>query len=327
MKAMQLNDKCYSTLNGGSNPFNFDGVKRDTLDVDTARSAVDFEIEKKPCYDANGRCINGLFHLTKNDDDSIVPSAGVGLKFKPIQHKDVFDRVMKEVIPQFPDMELETAGTIYGGGIGLFTFRVGDLFSIKGDKSPNEMRLFVSNPCNGTGSLVMGFTTVRLFCQNQIAAARRGAGKDGYKIQHSKNGELYMGDAVREIGVQVAAAKEIKLRCERLASIGVSKEAVAKCLDYIYPFGKLEEGTAGYARMQKLRDEVLTQFESGATASTMEGEKTGWTLFNSFTYPVFNPEKLGDKTDLANIQYDGMMWSKAERVRNMLSVVESVVAA
>ena len=326
MKAMQINDRCYSTLNGGHNPFNFDGEERTELSVEMARSAVDFEIEKKPCYDGDGRLINGLFHLTKSDDNSIVPSAGVGLKFKPIQHRDVFDKVMEEIVPQFPDMTLETAGTLYGGGIGLFTFRVGDLFHVKGDKSPNEMRLFISNPCTGSGSLVMGFTTVRLFCQNQIAAARRGAAKDGYRIQHSKNGEMYMGDAVKEIGIQVAAAKEIKLRSERLASLGVGKAALDKCLDLIYPFGKLEEGSAGYTRMLKLREEVVNQFESGATAQTMDG-KTGWTLFNSFTYPVFNPERLNEKTDLANIQYDSMMWSKAEKVRRMLTAVESVVAA
>ena len=216
--------------------------------------------------------------------------------------------------------------TLYGGGIGLFTFKVGDLFHVKGDKSPNEMRLFISNPCTGSGSLVMGFTTVRLFCQNQIAVARRGAAKDGYRIQHSKNSEVYMGDAVREIGIQVAAAKEIKLRSERLAALGVGKEALEKCLNLIYPFGNLEEGSAGHTRMLKLREEVVRQFEEGETAQTMEG-KTGWTLFNAFTYPVFNPEKLGEKTDLANIQYDSMMWSKAEKVRRMLTAVESVVAA
>lgn len=326
MKAMQMNDRCYSTLNGGRNPFNFDGVARTELTMEMARSAVDFEIEKKPCYDGDGRLIDGLFHLTKSDDNAIVPCKGVGQKFKPIQHRDVFDKVMEEVMPQFPDMTLETAGTLYGGGIGLFTFKVGDLFSVKGDKSPNEMRLFISNPCTGMGSLVMGFTTVRLFCQNQIAAARRGAARDGYRIQHSKNGEVYMADAAKEIGVQVAAAKEIKLRSERLASLGVGRDALEKCLDLIYPFGNLEEGSAGHTRMLKLRQEVVHQFEDGETAQTMEG-KTGWTLFNSFTYPVFNPEKLGERTDLANIQYDSMMWSKAAKVRSMLNAVESVVAA
>ena len=30
MKAHMMSDTCYSTLNGGHNPFNFDGVARDT---------------------------------------------------------------------------------------------------------------------------------------------------------------------------------------------------------------------------------------------------------------------------------------------------------
>ena len=326
MKAHQSNDICYSTLNNGANPFNFDGKERKVLTIEEAASAVDFEILKKPSFDEEGRRIPRHYHLVKDTDNTFVPSCGIGEKFTAIQHRDVFKKVVEEVMPQFPEMKLETAGTIYGGGIGLFTFRVGDLFNIKGDKSPNELRLFISNPCNGSGSLVMGFTHVRLFCHNQIAAAKMEARKDGWHIQHSKNGYELVGSAVKDVAYQISAAKELKARCDFLASIPVSRAALDACLDRIYPFGKLKEGTAGYTRMLKMREAVVEQFESGKTAQEMEGQKTGWTLLNSFTYPVFHPDKMGERTDEANIAYDGMVWGKSQRVNRMLDLVQSVVA-
>lgn len=329
MKAHQTHDICYSTLNNGHNPFNFDGVERDHLDFADARAALDFEIQKVPSYDLDPttgepRVVPNQYHLIKDTDHSFVPTIGVGDRFTPVQHRDVFDQVLKDIVPNYPEMELETCGTLYGGSIGLMTFKVGDLFKISGDKSPSEMRLFVSNPCNGTGSLIMGFTTVRLFCRNQISAAKRTARREGYSIRHTPSAQELVGNAVKTIGTQVAAAKELKARCEFLAGIPVSKAEMEKCLDRIYPFGKLEEGTAAHTRLVNMRQKVIEQFESGHTAQTMDG-KTGWTLFNSFTYPVFNPEKILERSDAADIDFNAMVWSRAERVNQMLDVVQETV--
>ena len=67
--ARQANDRCFSTTpgwgeekGGVGNPFNFDGVERDEIDADLARSAFDFEILKKPSYDAEGRRIPKQYH-------------------------------------------------------------------------------------------------------------------------------------------------------------------------------------------------------------------------------------------------------------------------
>lgn len=326
MKAMMTNDRCFCTVNNGSNPFNTDGASRETLTYEEGRTALDFDIVKTPVYLQDGRKCEGLYTLTKDTDGSFVPNRGVGDKFEPIQHRDVFDYIVNEVAPQYPEMKLETCGTIYGGSTGLMTFRVGDLFNVKGDKSPCEMRLFVSNPCNGVGSLVMGFTSVRLFCRNQLAAARREAGRDGFRVRHTKNGVTFLGDAVKAVGEQIAAAKEIRYRMDLLASVGATREQLERCIDRIYPFGTLEEGTAGYTRMLNLRNEVIEQFEGGKTAQEMDG-KTGWTLFNSFTEPLFNPTHIRSSTDLADIEYRGMGFNIADKVRKMLDVVTDEVAA
>lgn len=327
MKARQANDMCYCTLNGGKNPFNFDGEARETLDFDMARQAIEFDVQKTQTYrmvDGQPVEVDGLYCLTKSTDGSIIPSRGISKTFEPVQHYEVFDWIRNKIVPEYPKMELETCGTIYGGSTSLVTFKVGDLFHISGDKSPSEMRLFISNPTNGTGSLTMGFTTVRLFCQNQIAAAKREARQDGYRIKHSKQCREFIGNAVEEIALQVRAAEDMKLRCERLSELGVGVAEFEKCLDAVYPLGRLEEGSAAHTRMMSLREAVKREFEEGHTAQTMEG-KTGWTAFNSFTFPIFNPEKVKKQCDLTDVQYRGMNGSKAEKVNEILNKVERVL--
>lgn len=323
MIGIQKNDVCYSTANGGHNPFNTDGIARTELEIDFARTALDFEIQKHQSYDHEGRAIPHQFHLRRSDSNDFIPSRSVGDIFVPVQHKDVFDYITKEIMPKVPQMELEMCGTIHGGGTGLIAAKFGDTFAIKGDQSANEMRLFFSNPCNGTGRLTLGFTTVRVVCQNTLLAATQEAKQDGFLIKHTVNAPRYTLAAVKSIEAQASAALEMKARSERLAEIGVNTATLERCLDAIYPIHNLPADTPALARMQHLRDEVVAQFESGETAQTTT-EDNAWKLFNSFTFPVFNPEKLGSRTDKAQIQFQGMVGDKALRVRRIFDTVERV---
>ena len=323
MIAIQENDVCYSIANNGHNPFNTDRVERTELPVELARSALDFEIQKIPSYDVNGRRIPGHYHLIKSTDKSFIPCVSVGEQFVPIQHIDFFDYVVNEVMPNVPGLSLEMAGTIHGGGVGLVSAKFGDTFSIKGDKSGNELRLFFNNPSNGRGRAVVGFTTVRVVCQNTLLAATKEARSDGFKVSHTKTGPAIVMGAVASIREQAVAALEMKRRCERLANISANTAMLNDALDVVYSLKGISEEHPGFKRLQKLREKVIEEFECGATAQSMT-EDTAWKLLNAFTYPVFNPEKVSKRTDKAEIAYQGMGGLVAEKVNDMLLAVERV---
>ena len=324
MKAMTANDTCFSTMKGHwASVFNTDGLERDHIDIEEARSALDFKIEKHPSYDAHGNELAGHFHLRRDTDDAFIPCPAVGAKFQPVQHLEVFDYICNKIMPEVPDMKLETVGTLHGAGTGLVTATVGDKFSINGDDSPHTMRLLFSNPC-GRGSLVLGFTSVRIFCQNCIAAARKEARKDGFFVRHTSGAGLYVEAAVQSIAAQMRMAQALRARCERLAGLPVNKATLAKALDRIYP-QRFEQGTPAFGHIEQIRHEVEFQFDGGATAQTMKGD-TAWKLFNSFTYPVFNPEKLGTRMDLAEVAYNGSLGSRANKVTHILNTIEELAA-
>lgn len=321
-------DKCFSTARNGHNPFNFDGQERTELSVEEARTAFDFTIEKKKSFDENGREIPNFYHL-QDSDGNIIPSVALRDGFTPIQHIDTFDYITNEVLPKIPDMKLEMAGTIRGRSTGVFAAKFGDTFCVKGDKSESELRLFFCNPTNGTGTMNIGFTHVRVVCQNTLRAAIAESKQDGFKIYHTKFAALETHKILNTIAKQAEAALEMKARCERLAEIGVDSETVARVLDAVYPLRGLPEESFAYARMKNLREQVMHQFEGGETAMTMDDAKTGWGLFNSFTFPIFNPDekklaksKTKDKTEIA---FKGMNGSVAEKVDKIFNKVERVL--
>ena len=326
MIAIQPNDICYSTALNGHNPFNTDGVERTELDPTFARQALDFRILKKQSYDHAGRAIPKHYHLVKDTDDSFIPCISIGEQFTPIQHLDVYDYIVQKVMPQVPQMKLEMVGTIHGGGVGLIAAKWGDTFAVKGDKSENMMRLFFSNPSNGKGRMVLGFTTVRVVCQNTLLAATQEAAAEGFKITHTKSAEKLAFDAIKCIESQAIAALEMKRRCERLGEIGVDSATVARALDMIYPMYNIPTDSPTRARLEHVRARVLEEFEAGETARTMGAEKTAWRLLNSVTYPIFHPDKISKRMDTAEIAYKGMVGSVAGKTARALEIVERVVA-
>ena len=329
MKAILENDKCYSCVKHSIGlAFNTDGKMRDHIDAEEARGCFDFTLDKHQSCTADGRPIAKQWHLRRSDDDSIVPTRGLGDEFRPVQHLQVYDYIMNDIMPQVPEMQLETVGTLHGGGTGIIMAKFGDGFKIAGDKSPHESRLFFINP-NGRSSLMMGFTNVRLWCQNQLPAAIRTTTAsvkkgDGFRIAHTTNAEIRVDNAVQVIYDQLHAVRHLKQREERLAEIEATEANLAHVLNKLFPLSGFEEGSVGYTRMQNQREAVIRQWDGGETDLSFDGDSAA-KLLNCFTYPVYNPPSVGKGTDIAQITYAGTVGSRADRVRRILDAVEAEV--
>ena len=330
MKAIQANDRCIATQTG-NRMFNTDGVSRDTISVEEGRECFNFTILKKEnfAYDpitGNVRKIPGQFHLERDTDGAFIPSASIGEQFVPVQHKSIYDYVTGEIMAKVPNMKLEMVGTLHNCGTGLITATWGDTFSIKGDQSPHKLRFIYANPCNGTGRLTMGFTNVRIICQNTLMAAIKQAKGDGWSVKHTKSAEVKCDRILTEISTAAQAAVEMKRRSEALANIGANSKMLSNALDAVYPLYGLEVESPAYKHLKMKRDMVVEQFESGETARTMDG-KTAWSLFNSFTYPIFNEAKITKNTDTAQVAYSGMLGDVAVKVRDIFGKVENLAYA
>lgn len=322
MKSMLSNDKCFARV-GTSPAFASDGVLRETIDIDEARTAFNFDLQLCKSYTEDGREIGGIMHLRRSDDDAIVPTRGLGREFVPVQHHALFNYVVEELIPQLPDFTLETVGTLNGGSTSIIMGSMGSDFKIKGDRSPYANRLFIMNP-NGRSSVTIGFTNVRLWCQSQLQAAISSAGRSGFRVAHTKGAELKLDHALDEIASQMAVARALNAREERLADIPVGDGELNQMLNRLFPLNKFEEGSRGWTRMINQRQAVIEQFTTGKTAQEFE-DRSALMLFQSITYPIHNPEKIGKESDIAHIALSNTEGSRAARVQRIFRQVEEVV--
>lgn len=330
MIALTRTDKCYSTISGSlGHTFNTDGLRRDTLNVDEAATAFDFQILKKQSFDENGRKIPGHFHVIRSDNGDFIPSSGLGKKFVPIQHKDIFDSVVHEIIPlanevmpNMPKLELETVGTLHGGGTGICTVRVGEPFFVQGDSSSCYTRLVFANPCNGRGSIIIGCTIVRDRCQNQVPVAC-----GGFSVHHTKNANIHLSNAMKCVVAQIEEANAIKDKILQMGETQVANDGersfLDEMIDIIHPL-TYKQGTPGYTRQTNVRSEVRTQFFGGDVAMSISG-CTAWKVYNAFTYPIFNPLSMGRNMDYADIFYSGMIGGKRHLLKKIFDTVYGAI--
>jgi len=328
MIALQRTDKIFSTIKGPlARVFNSDRKTRSAIDPVLARTAFDFDIEKRQSYDIDGRKIPGHFHIVRSDTNDIIPSAGLGKKFVPIQHYDIFDSVVKEIMPlandvmagTVPKLVLETAGTLHGGGTGLITVRVGEPFKVPSDSSECFVRLVFANPCNGRGSIIIGCTIVRENCQNQIPVAC-----GGFSVHHTKNADIHLSKAMKCVVEQIKEAEKVKDTILKMATTPVSDRAGSSFIDMmlekIYPY-RHKKGTPGWTRQYNQRLEVVTQFMGADVAMSIQ-DNTVWKVYNAFTFPIFNPSSFGKTMDYADIFFSGMVGGKRYILKKIFSLME-----
>ena len=328
MIALQRTDKIFSTIKGPlARVFNSDRKTRSAIDPVLARTAFDFDIEKRQSYDIDGRKIPGHFHIVRSDTNDIIPSSGLGKKFVPIQHYDIFDSVVKEIMPlvndvmagTVPKLVLETAGTLHGGGTGLITVRVGEPFKVPSDSSECFVRLVFANPCNGRGCIIIGCTIVRENCQNQIPVAC-----GGFSVHHTKNADIHLSKAMKCVVEQIKEAEKVKDTILKMATTPVSDRAGASFIDMmlekIYPY-RHKKGTTGWTRQYNQRLEVVTQFMGADVAMSIQ-DNTVWKVYNAFTFPIFNPSSFGKTMDYADIFFSGMVGGKRYILKKIFSLME-----
>lgn len=330
MIGQMANDRGISTIQ--TSAFNYDGEKRDFLDMEEARSILDYDVLVKPCKTQEGVDIPGLNYLEKSTDGSLIPCAGIGDRFQPYDNRKFFDYFTGEVMPQIPELRLETVATLHGSGTALITTNMGEDFHVQGDESPNKFRVLFCNSNNGTACLQLGFTTVRVVCMNTLAMAREEVKNDqnAFRIHHTESAESRVNEAVKVIYARLAQMSRMKERIERLASKEVNSAVLTRALNRIYPLDGYPADKSivspGRTRMENLRAEVVRQFESGETANTFTN-MSGWRLFNAFTQPLFASKKptglkKAPRTDRAEIAFRGSVGDVGDKVSRWFNVVE-----
>lgn len=315
---MTNRDNGISTIAGSC--FNADGQLHTEISADQAHEILDFTIEKVPVSRpvADGyETVPGQYCLVRKDSDDddgvVVGVSGVGEQFDvAAQPGKVLDFFLENIMPQVPELKIETVASVYNGATSFVNFHYGDGYEFKNDSSPQYTNILFMNPLT-RGRLCLLSHTIRVVCQNTLRAARQTG--TGFTINHSSRAGFYVNAALEALKIQLDEAEQLKKLSIKLDSMHITGKNIQTILDRIYPVKKTKKGEDS-TRMLNIREDVMRQFETDKSFKA----KTAWAFLNAMTFKQEHP-KMTERRNPMSIGADNLFGTRAETKAKMLAAV------
>lgn len=274
-----------------------------TVEEAFEKGGVDFEVEKQPFKTVPGiECPKWMVTVRK---DTKEPLGVVGKDYEVVQNRDVF-KFFNFALKEAPEGEeapaiIDTVGAL-GKGERVFMMAAlpGEIEITSDDLVERFLLLTTSH--DGSYSIKILFTPIRVVCQNTLHAAMSGA-KSIVSIRHTKNVEASLEQAHRMLAESHKYWFRALAGFRYLSTIEMDETKVKEFLDKVFP-ARAKKGemvtdpTTGEEipvmavgpKMQKIRDEIVRLYDGGAQGFDLAGH-TAWGMWNAVTQWIDHARK------------------------------------
>ena len=201
----------------------------------------------------------------------------VGTSYVPVQNHQAFGFL--DAVVADGSLRYHTAGALGKGERVWMLAKLPDDIQVKGSNDFAEKFLLLSNTHDGSSSLRVHFTGIRVVCANTLAIAARDGRGQGVSIIHKGDLTAKVRQAQEILGLARLFYDDIEVQINRLASHYPSQRQLEEYFKLVYPDAPDGEST----RTMNIRREFLRLFEEGIGHDMPEIRHTTWTALNAIT--------------------------------------------
>lgn len=201
-------------------------------------------------------------------------------------------------------------------------------FQVNGFESGIVTNFLIVDSYDGTCKLGVGTTSLRIFCANQISAARIRDGKDWASSSHSKSLDFNVEVMAKEISQSLEMGQSMREMYEAAKAKLLTAKQYQAAFDALFPEVKqVDEGkrAIGVTRSENIRIAARTV---ASNVINFEGEHSLATLWNAATYLV---DRETDGTAKIHGKADGLdsmiFGARGRKVAEIQSIVERYLEA
>lgn len=271
------------------------------VDISRARSyeevmrdaGFDFDVEKVPVFDPEGREVPGSFIVRRNDTNK--PFAVMRKRYTPIPMDKMF-RPFHEMVEEF-GAEYESAGLIDGGKKAWISAKLPSSFSLKhrpDDKVENRIMALGSN--DGTKRNAYFGMASRIFCNNQLRTIMQNANESDYWISHTKNWEQQLNVAKDGFYAALKGLREFEKIANNLDQKKMTSQECRGFATLLLPDPERQKDEKGKevevrktSRLTNRREAIVDLFANGAG----NHGATRWDALNGLTEWVNHHNNIG----------------------------------
>lgn len=224
-------------------------------------AGLDWEVLQQKVYTEYGLRIDGSFANVRSSD--MKPLGIVGSRYKIIQNVDAFkftDTLLGEGV------KYETAGSLNDGKTIWLLAKLPNKYDILGDKV--DPYIVFTNTHDGTGSVKVAMTPVRVVCQNTLNMALSDARRT-WTARHTGSIEAKMNDAIETLQLANEYMEAVNNTFEDLYKIKLSDFEVRSIINKIVPItddmGKMQKENS-----EKVRNDILYRFKEAPDLRELE---------------------------------------------------------
>lgn len=295
--------------------------------VSKVKQTFGFDLEKEPLYhrkDVEGfgsfEEVDGWCITRKDTEKVVVPM--VGSRFHVMSHGEMFRHVEQGLLVQYPELEIESVGTLENGATAFVNLYLGKL-NIHGDQSDNISRMMFYNPL-GKGAYALGVHTVRIVCNNtlRMAEAESTANATLHKIRHTQSAGAKINAALVDLAQVKLGLQSFEDRMTEFTVQAMNSQKVDEFLNEFIPVTD-DLGQAGQTRRKNQQESIRANFEE-AEGLDVSVSRSKYAMVQAVTKYLDHPEKLSKNQDMASVAWDGLVGRIAVRKDKAVSILAAV---
>ncbi len=286
-------------------------------------AGLDYDVIKCPMYTNIGedivRDVPNIFATVRNDTNQVLGT--VGNRYEIVQNRQAFDFV--DHIVGSKEAVFETAGAL---GLGEKTFVTAKLptnIRIASTDDIIDKYILFTNTHDGSGSIVAGFTPIRVVCNNTLNMALQSI-QNKIRLRHTTNVHERIKEGRALLGLYQAYSLEFAEALNHLAKQPINDEFATRVLQSVV-FNNEEidainkEGfdtNKTSTRKKNMFNELIVHVESGVGQELHTG--TSLWLYNGVSTYFNNGKDYKSDEDRFTQLTDGVAYKKTQEVFNSL---------
>lgn len=238
-------------------------------------SGLDFTVDIRPLMTEDGLPVAKRRAVVRRDTETVLGTVGSG--YTPIQNIDSF-QFLDEVAGE-GHVRYHTAGALGQGERVWMLAKLPGNIRVNGTDDVSKKFLLLSNSHDGSSSLRVFFSPIRVVCQNTLTFAHRQGRGQGVSIVHRGDVRSRVDEARRLLGL---ADRTFDRYGEQINVLAKRQLTVAEAEDYfltLYPDGADEKR----GRSRAIRERLLNLYESGLGQDLPGIRHTAWAALNAAT--------------------------------------------
>jgi phage/plasmid-like protein (TIGR03299 family) len=267
------------------------GLGQIISDYPTSEEAVlhaglNFEVLKRPNIHAlpsGNNIISDNSYFTFRTDTEAVLGDKVGRDYEVVQNTEVFT-FFDSIVGNNHGILYETAGALGQGETIFITAKLPDYIRV-GREDCIEKYLFLTSSHDGTGSITIAFTPVRVVCRNTLNAAL-GNQTNCVKIRHTASAVDKLKEAHKMLGISNQLSVELEAIFNRWSRVRITDPELKRLIQLAMvpnkeTYEKLKTGKEAELSSH-FNNVVSSVFDYAMTSPTQQEATTKGTLFGAY---------------------------------------------